>query len=138
MIEIHTTTTGQKLFISQMNDKHLQNTIKLLCRKIKKLRESVAAPPVVNSEKAAVYGISEVTYGGNVRAELPRIIRKLYPYLAEAFLREMSTGGGILNAVQEAMGRTDREDSLPVTPDTVTIADKDDEIEIDDLGPHAW
>lgn len=87
MLETHVTNEGRTLLIAQMDDNHLRNMIRLVLRAIKEVKaksESADMDPY----SAALYGIRSVD--PQEAAEMNRAaICKLYPYLAEAFLRGM-------------------------------------------------
>lgn len=102
MLEHHQARDGRVLLIAQMDDSHLQNTIKLYLRRLNEARSLAQVQFNDDPFERALYGVKEIKpeQAGEVAAI---IIRKMYPYLAELTLR----GGDaeISALLAEAVGR---------------------------------
>lgn len=86
MLEHHTTADGRTMLIAQMNDRHLNNTIMLHLRNLQNIKEAATVEVPDDDFHKGMYGIKEVDAkrAGEIGAE---VIRCLYPYITEAFLR---------------------------------------------------
>ena len=88
MLKYHTSRDGRRILIAQMNDGHLRNTIKLYLRRAIEVRQAVteAKDDDISELDRRLYMLPsyDAQSGSNVISEA---IERLYPYLAEAFLR---------------------------------------------------
>jgi hypothetical protein len=85
MLEKHTQRDGKTLLIAQMDDDHLNNMIQLVLRKIEEV-QSLREPAQVDPYEQRLYGLKTITPEDAADA-VRELIQKLYPYLAEAYLR---------------------------------------------------
>lgn len=101
MLETHYTATGQKLLIAEMSDQHLVNTVKLILDGIEQRNKMLASASGLSEYQAKLYSV-EVMDVAAVAKKNRTAIQKLYPYLAELYLRDMHQ---LVPAVQAAVGR---------------------------------
>lgn len=87
MLRVHKTKEGEKLFISQMADSHLTNTINMLIRKIEGYKGALEAKVNVSPFKAALYEVDVEQFSETAKKRISSTANGLYPYLAEAMLR---------------------------------------------------
>ena len=88
MLERHTTREGAKLLIAQMSDQHLRNYVNLCFTGIRRAKEICQTGKDASEYERALYDLPKIDdyeAGEAVR----EAIRSIYPYLAEAFLRDM-------------------------------------------------
>ncbi len=86
MLEIHGTRDGQFLLIAQMDNDHLCNMISWAIRKAKEIKARADYAGGLDAYQQKLYGVQQVSQED--AAEATRMaLQKLYPYLAEAFLR---------------------------------------------------
>jgi hypothetical protein len=90
------------MLVAQMADSHLANLIKLRCREINEIRRRCTeGVGEVSDLDRAIYDLP--TYSAVEAGELIREkIYTLYPYLAEAFLRDLE---GVREELIKAVGR---------------------------------
>lgn len=100
MLETHVTSDGRSVLIAQMNDDHLRNMIRLILKAVREIRAKSEGNDL-NPYHAALYGIRNIDPQEAARINR-EAIRKLYPYLAEAFLRGLDD---LRDEVAEAIGR---------------------------------
>ena len=113
---VHTTREGKNLFISQLDDEHLFNTILMHVRKIKEISNMLSEEAAkVSKLSAALYDINPEQMAVQAKRELPRAVTVLYPYLAEAVLRNLRMDE-ISAAMQDAFQRKGQ-DVLTPLPD---------------------
>ena len=93
------------MFISQMEDSHLANTINLMLRKINEAKASLGTAINIDPASAAIYGINTKAISQRAKDSIRPMIRLLYPYLSEAALRGMD----MKEALQDAFGREGKE-----------------------------
>lgn len=101
MFQTHTTREGTEMLISQMSDEHLNAYIKMICRGIVETRERARKPELIDEYETALYGGKKLDPDKAARHNR-EAIERLYPYLAEAFLRDLSDAQ---LAFQTAVGR---------------------------------
>lgn len=131
MLEEHRTKDGNVMLIAEMTDSHLKNTIKLFIRKMMEVRHACATQPELGPMERAMYGISEAdpTEGGRL---LRVITQKLYPYLAELFLRGIDEDSEIRLALVEAVGGR----SHAVVGAVIRLVSNIDDDDLDDTWGH--
>jgi hypothetical protein len=89
------------MLISQMSDEHLTAYIKLICRGIIETKDRARKPEMIDEYETALYGGKKLDPEKAARHNR-EAIENLYPYLAEAFLRNLSDAQ---IAFQVAVGR---------------------------------
>ncbi|MCP4544223.1 MAG: hypothetical protein GY832_44490 [Chloroflexi bacterium] len=86
MLEIHGTRKGNVMLIAQMGDDHLCNMISLVIRKAREVKAMADRAAGFDAYQQRLYNVKQVTQED--AAEATRMaLQKLYPYLAEAYLR---------------------------------------------------
>lgn len=104
------------MFISQMEDDHLRNMIHLLISDLKDAITIFSADKNIPQYKLAIYGLTLDEVQESMGRKVPAVLGKLYPYLAEAFLRDLDGIEKIRVLLREALGRSSRETmSLPTS-----------------------
>lgn len=93
MNRVHVTKDGSRLFISEMDDTHLQSMIKLMLRGVNKIKKQLRCEVVEDKFRTAMYGEKDMVDMDQLNEMLENLTDKLYPYLAEIALRgiDMST-----------------------------------------------
>jgi hypothetical protein len=108
MLEQHYShTKGQNVDICSMVDKYLRNTILKYLRELDDLKQRIETVAASRGATAAEALMQEWVKG----------VRALYPYLAEAFLREDSLDLGkesLKAALQKSIGRSGAASGLKV------------------------
>jgi len=89
MYEVHQTRDGITIYISQMDDEHLKNTINLKLRKIAALK-GISVKVELNEFQKALYDLSEQEFSEKQANRLRKEVGGIYAYLAEAMLRGIS------------------------------------------------
>ena len=131
MYKIHTTSDGDSMLICQMNDTHLQNMIRMLCKQMLEARAlldggSISSDPLL--------GILAPQFNARaVREKAEAAIRLIHetlpPYVVEASLRGIDLG----HLLQAAYGRREQLPNLqvpkPITIDRLKEDDDDDDNE---------
>ena len=128
MLEKHTTADGQTFLVAEMDDKHLISMINLVSRKILELQNKLKTPS--SAYQQALYGlpkVSEETIASAVRG----FIQKLYPYLAEAYLRELKDPLALLRM---AVGRDKALDKISAFPQLTGKVYAPEDFEDEDWG----
>lgn len=87
MYNMHRTKSGETMFISMMEDDHLQNTINMYVNKIRSQKELLGAKVNISPMKMAMYGVDTARLVEAAKKSIKACCTKLYPYLAEAMLR---------------------------------------------------
>ncbi len=123
MLKIHRTKEGEKMFISQMEDSHLQATINLFIKKIKDLKDALSMKVNVSPFKSALYAIDSTEIAENAKQRISTATSLLYPYLAEAMLRGMD----YTVELQELFERTGKEDRFSIEDGSNLLEFQDDE-----------
>ena len=90
MNKLHKTKAGDSMMISQMEDDHLSNHIKLLLRKIDSAKNALDANMKISKFQSAMYGVNNESLEKKASKVIKDMAEKLYPYLAEAMLRGIS------------------------------------------------
>lgn len=108
MIGTHTTKDGATLQIAEMDNSHIENTIKLICRNITQLREHLDGESDLKPSSLALMGNNRASHE-TIAREFRNQVQSATPYVAEACLRGLAVGA-ILRA---ALGRSAQ---LPKTP----------------------
>lgn len=136
MLEKHTDAKGNTLLIAQMDDEHLANFIKLICRQIVNRRKIAQSSELVDEYQRQLYGVDRMDADEAARQN-KQAFKLLYPYLAETFVRNLHD---VRPVVIDALGRkTSIQDAL-VLPDGLdkalgggTVARVVDDLDDDDL-----
>ena len=104
MLDMHITKEGKRVLIAQMDDEHLTNFIALVLRQV--LAAQAAKQDDLTDYHRALYDLP--TVDDKAVAQLTReALQRLYPYLAEAFLRGLKAPRKLLI---EVLGR---EEAVP-------------------------
>ena len=122
MFKRHKTKDGDEMFISQMEDSHLTNTINYYLRKVREAKDSLTKSVAIDPFKGALYGIEPEAVRNMAMTAVVNLTAKLYPYLSEAMLR----GIDFKEQLQEIYGRTGQE-QLSVPRRLLQQPDYDDE-----------
>lgn len=93
------------MFISQMEDSHLINTIRLILRNVDKAKHALGSTINIDPASAAMYGIDTKAMSTRAKESIRPYIQLLYPYVTEAALRGLNVTGDL----QSTIGRTERE-----------------------------
>ena len=130
MYKIHTTSDGDSMLVCQMNDTHLTNMIRLLC---KQMVEAKALLDGGSLSGDPLLGILAPQFNAKaVREKAEAAIRLIHetlpPYVLEASLRGIVLG----TLLQAAYGRREQLPNLQV-PKVLTGNDDDDD-DVDDDG----
>jgi hypothetical protein len=103
MLEKHRTKDGTTMLIAQMDDQHLINMINSMLRKVQEAQRASQNMDKATAFQRRLYNLPEVTE--EEVADVTRaVIQGLYPYLAEAYLRDLP---GPRLALVEILGRSD-------------------------------
>lgn len=103
---VHTTKSGRKLFISQMDDDHLKNTINLKLDELQTITTALTVTAEVTPLQQALYGMSPNQVSKSAREQLAPALSHLYPYIAEAVLRNKVVEWTLTERLQKIMART--------------------------------
>ena len=87
MNKIHKTKEGKKMYISEMEDTHLTNYIRLALKGVEKIKEQLRGTTETDPFKIALYNKRETYDNEQLSDLLEDICDNLYPYLAELALR---------------------------------------------------
>jgi len=120
---MHVTQDGDRMFIGQMSDKHLQNTINFILSKIEGGLAIGGGTATITPKQAAVLGIDIENIQKEERGRISERLQAVYPYLAEANLRWVdindTTGTRYLcivrDRLRDIMDRTERMAPLSLT-----------------------
>lgn len=104
MNRIHRCNDGKTLFISQMDNSHLVNTLKLICKKVKALKQ--VAEGVSVSKNAMIYGLDTDSSKRKALCRLVESVRFIEPYAAECALRGMD----VTEILQSTFDRSEAEE----------------------------
>ena len=96
----HKTSDGSTLFIFEMEDSHLVNTIKIFCGNISTFREILDNPKEMKKSEKILYGDSLMSES-EAANKLASLTDKLAAYVFEAAIR----GLNISEMLQVAYGR---------------------------------
>jgi hypothetical protein len=124
---LHMTKEGNIMPIAAMEDEHLQNTIKLICRPMIELQQNLARPTEGLSARArALYGDTVKVSAEKFEEVYSLWCEKISPYIMEAAMRGLlgptvrpvdNPQGVTVNpttkALQEAMGRHGMDTEAP-------------------------
>lgn len=99
MLEKHVTREGNELLIAEMSNEHLVNFVNMLLNRASAVKNQSMTIPQ-NNYTRKLYGLREVSEE-QAAMEVREIIRKLYPYLAELYLRGIDTTRELLAKVLE-------------------------------------
>lgn len=110
MLEKHITRDGDNLLIAQMSDTHLRNFLNLLFDQIRQAKEIGQANTKASEFDRALYNLPEIneTEAGQM---VRQVLKQMYPYLTEAFLRDMED---VRADLVEVMGRNGKLVALPM------------------------
>ena len=86
MLERHYTKDGATLLVAQMSNQHLTAMIRLIIKGMRENREAIEKDETMTAYQRRLYNIPEKD-PRTVASQNRAAIEKLYPYLAEAFLR---------------------------------------------------
>lgn len=112
MFQKHKTKDGRKMLICEMTNRHLSNTISMLLTQLRQVNDALDGNAKFNAtpSQIAMRGVRKASLDFDELAKMQRIIvDKLYPYLAEAFLRGMFE---LIEEVQAAFGRNAQADPI--------------------------
>ena len=129
MNRLHKTKNGRRLFISQMDDSHLTNTLSLICRNVAALRQ--VAEGVQTSKNSVFYGIDSDSAKAEARHRLVNAVRLIEPYAAECALR----GIDVSKELQDTLGREGKEE-IQISTNSLMLEsdyDEDDEDDYDEM-----
>lgn len=84
---LHTSRDGDRMFIGQMAEKHLRNTINLWLDKAEQGLTIGTSQARLTNRQAAVLGIDIERIQEDCRDNIPSILSSAYPYIVEAVLR---------------------------------------------------
>ena len=101
MLEEHCTREGDKMLVAEMGDDHLQNLVKLKIAKLGQLQSQMMENPNMSEFQARLYGVETVDVKAAAR-ESRNIIKSLYPYLAELYLRGLTD---LVEPLRKVIGR---------------------------------
>lgn len=101
MLEEHYTREGNKMLIAEMDDNHLQNLVKLKIAQLGKLQSQMSENPTMSEFQSRLYGVETVDVKAAAR-ESRNIIKSLYPYLAELYLRGLTD---LIEPLRKVIGR---------------------------------
>lgn len=101
MLEEHYTREGNKMLVAEMTDDHLQNLVKLKIAKLGQLQSQMTENPNISEFQARLYGVETVDVKAAAR-ESRNIIKSLYPYLAELYLRGLTD---LVEPLRKVIGR---------------------------------
>ena len=101
MLEEHYTREGNKMLVAEMGDDHLQNLVKLKIAKLGQLQSQMTESPHMSEFQARLYGVGTVDVKAAAR-ESRNIIKSLYPYLAELYLRGLTD---LVEPLRKVIGR---------------------------------
>ena len=87
MNKIHRTEEGRRIYISQMENSNLKNTIIYILRKIENNKRILNSSGDMTQLKMVLYNIVKDNLIKEAGTEIKISVEKLYPYLAEAMLR---------------------------------------------------
>lgn len=90
MLERHTTSDGTTMLVAQMADSHLMNTINVILRRMREVQSTVGIGADMSDFDKAFYGVQEVSEQ-EAASVMRAMLKRLYPYLAEAYLRDLGT-----------------------------------------------
>jgi hypothetical protein len=122
MLEMHVTKEGDRMLIAQMTDEHLVNFINLVLKQAKVAQG--AKTDELTDYHRILYNLPVVDERSI--AEVTReALQKLYPYLAEAYLRGIDTPRELL---QEVMGRDKAVPNFRGLAQLPSVIDEDDEL----------
>lgn len=99
MLEKHTTKDKKTMLIAQMDDQHLTNMIALILRQVGEIRG--LTNDHLSDYERTLYDIPKVSEE-EVAMATRLALQKLYPYLAEAYLRGLE---GPRKMLVETLGR---------------------------------
>jgi hypothetical protein len=87
MINRHTTKEGHEMLVAEMGDDHLLNTVSMYIRRATQAKSRMN--DTSQSEYARhLYGASQAT-PAEVALEVGAIMRRLTPYIAELYMRQI-------------------------------------------------
>jgi hypothetical protein len=101
MLEEHYTREGNKMLVAEMEDSHLQNLVKLRIAQLGKLQSQMSENPAMSEFQSRLYGVETVDVKAAAR-ESRNIIKGLYPYLAELYLRGLTD---LVEPLRKVIGR---------------------------------
>lgn len=102
MLEQHITKGGEMCLIAQMNDDHLRRMIRLILKAVVEIK-SKSETADLDPYQTALYGLRSIDVEDAARVNR-EAIRKLYPYLAEAYLRGIDD---LRDELRDAIGRSE-------------------------------
>lgn len=109
MLDKHYPRDGGKLLIGQMSDEHLRAMVRLILKGMKENRTAASDTSDINEYQRRLYDLPEIDLAQAAR-ENRQAVQKLYPYLAEMFLRE-----GFDDVRLELIEELGRDSAIPTT-----------------------
>lgn len=131
MNRMHKCNDGKTLFISQMDNSHLFNTLKLLCKKVKALKQ--VAEGVSVSRNAMIYGLDTDSSKQGAKRRIVESVRFIEPYAAECALRNLD----VSELLQSTFDRSEAEENTIDFMTNRALQIEDDE-DFDDLDIYEW
>lgn len=119
MLRKHYTRGGETMFISQMEDEHLRNTIEIFLREIEKCIGLLDFKVGLSRFKSALYKVDSEEIADRAEERLQKVVNKSYPYLSEALLRGMD----FKDRLQEVFQRKGAEEKFLVEADEMLLED---------------
>jgi hypothetical protein len=83
----HKTRDGKKMYISQMDNRHLENTIRIILKHIEDAKKVSSQEVPLSKFQQTVYKMNTARVEKKAAQMISALTEKLYPYLAEAMLR---------------------------------------------------
>lgn len=127
MFETHTTREGQTLFISQMEDSHLINTIRAYVRKLNECKAILEAAQAVSTNVLAqAFGVASSHTLEHVRKQMLKLHQTLQPYVLVATVRSLN----ITKELQSFYGTGHTPSALAgISPSQYNMTDDDEDDE---------
>jgi hypothetical protein len=127
MNKIHVTREGQKMFISQMDDSHLLNTVKMICRNIEECKSLSAYSPGISGFQKKLMGLDDEKLQNEMFDKIKEYSEMLVYYVAETSLR----GLNVSSVLQSAFERSEKLPKFEIpsnSPSQLIDYEDDDEI----------
>lgn len=105
MLQKHVTREGKTMLIAQMDDKHLHNYLKLMLGKVNGV-QSIRQGEEITDYHRKLYDLPKVD-DESVADMVREALTRLYPYIAEAFLRGGDQFNDIRDLLQQILGRSE-------------------------------
>lgn len=116
MNNMHKTADWKVMFISQMDDSHLNNMIKILLKSIKDCINIINNVNMWNNLDLLLAGIDDQSMKERAKENLQEVYWKLWNYLIEAYIRWMD----FKDDMQDAFGRKEQQKNLDTLKQALT------------------